>query len=186
MKKTSLLFACATVLGLGTAVAQSSQAHNVAISIPQIAILDIETSGDANVSFAVSADGLEAGSALVIDEENSDLWINYTSVVQGQASVRTVTVETGTQETTIAGLVLKVEASAHSGSGGGQYGTPTAIVTPTDLPQNIITGIGSSFTGNGASNGHNLTYHLDFTGNFEDLNLDDANMTIEMTYTITD
>ncbi len=187
MKKITLLSAFVSVLGIGTAFAQdnAAQSHNVAISIPEIAILDIETTGAENVTFALDADGLEAGSEFIIDEENADLWINYTSVVAASGNTRSISISADNVPE-IEGLTLKVIASAHAGNGGGTVGAPTAIVTPSATPADIITGIGSAFTGNGNSNGHNLTYHLDFNGDFADLNVDQAGMNIEMTYTITD
>ncbi len=186
MKKTNLLLAFVAGLGLSSLYAQNFGEHAVAISIPEIAILDIESStSSSDVTFDLNANNLEAGEEFTINETNSNLWINYTSVVQGALSSRNVTVELDAA-TFIQGMVLKVVASAHTLTGGGQYGTPTAIVTPTDLPQNLITDIGSSFTGNGQSKGHNLTYSLDFSGNFEDLNVDGASMNFTMKYTITD
>lgn len=187
MKKANLLLAVAMTAGVATLCAQDTdeQSHNVAISIPEIAILDIETTNNADVAFTLDATGLEAGEEFVIDEENSDLWINYTSVVSASGNQRNVTVESNSVPS-ITGLTLKVIAASHSGSGGGSLGSPTAIVTPSATPANIITGIGSAYTGDGNTNGHNLTYHLDFAGDFADLNVSDAASTISMTYTITD
>jgi len=196
MKKSTLLFTFATALVGTTLFAQPMPpmaptqntdvpSHNVAISIPEIAILDIETTENADVTFELNADNLEAGQEFIINESNSDLWINYTSVVIAAATQRFITVESNSVPS-IAGLTLKVIASAHAGIGGGTVGAPTAIVTPSSTPANIITEIGSAFTGNGNSNGHNLTYHLDFTGDFADLNVSDAASTIAITYTILD
>ncbi len=187
MEKTNLLLALVAGVGITGLYAQdvNTQSHNVAISIPDIAILDIESTAGENVSFALNADGLEAGAEFIIDEENSDLWINYTSIVPAVASERTITIHSD-DAPSIEGLTLKVVASEHTGSGGGNVGTPTAIVTPSTIATDIITGIGSAFTGNGNSNGHNLTYYLGFNGDFADLNVVNAAMTITMTYTITD
>ncbi len=187
MKRTSVLFAFAIVFGISSLYAQDAdfQTHNVSISIPNIAILDIETTDDQDVLFNLDASGLDAGSEFIIDEENSDLWINYTSILGASGNQRSITVQSS-EVPSIDGLTLKVIASSHSGTGGGSMGVPTTLVTPSVNPQNIITGIGSSFTGNGNSNGHQLTYHLDFTGDFADLNADLASAVITMTYTIID
>ncbi len=188
MKKTTLLLAIVAGFGVKMASAQDveTKTHAVAVSLPEIAILDIETTTTQNISFALDASGLEAGSEFVIDEQNSDLWINYTSLVPAAATQRNITIE-AINLPTIAGLTITVEAAAHSGTGGGNVGTPTTVVTPSAIPTNIITGIGSAFTGNGNSHGHNLTYYLDFTGDFGDLNVTDGlSDNISMTYTITD
>ncbi len=188
MNKVTLLSAFVATLGLGTAFAQSDedfQTHNIAISIPEIAILDIETTGSENVTFALNADNLEAGAEFIVDEENSDLWINYTSIVAVAGNERSISI-TADDVPEIDGFTLKVIAAEYSGSGEGTLGDPTTIVTPSESPTDIITGIGSAFTGDGNSNGHNLTYYLDFDGDFADLNVDDAGMNIEIKYTITD
>jgi len=188
MKRTSLLIAFATVSGISSLYAQGdsdSHTHNVSISIPNIAILDIETTNAEDVTFALDAIGLDAGEEFIIDEENSDLWINYTSILGASGNQRSITVESSSIPS-IAGLTLKVIASTHSGTGGGAVGIPTTVVTPSVVPTDIITGIGSSFTGNGNSNGHNLTYYLGFSGDFSDLNASAASSVIAMTYTIVD
>ncbi len=186
MKKTTLLLGFVATMGISSLVAQNFGEHSVAISIPEIAILDIESStSSSDVTFDLNANNLEAGEEFTISETNSNLWINYTSVVQNGLSSRNVTVELD-DDNFIAGMVLKVVAASQSGTGQGDHGTATSVVTPTILPQNLITDIGSAFTGNGASNGHKLTYSLDFTGNFEDLNVEDAAMNFTMKYTITD
>ncbi len=187
MKKSTLLLAFALGIGIKLVSAQdvSTKQHNVNISIPEIAILDIESTNAANISFALDASGLEAGDQFIIDEENNDLWINYTSLVSAIASQRDISI-TAANLPTITGLTVTVVASAHSGIGGGNLGTPSAVVTPSTIPTNIITGIGSAFTGDGNANGHNLTYYLDFTGDFGDLNVATGASAISMTYTITD
>ncbi len=182
------LLPLALVFGLSaySVIAQDvvSGQHNVAINVPEIAILDIESTDAPNISFALDASGVEAGDQFIIDEENSDLWINYTSLVIGPSNEKNITI-TG-EVPGVVGLVISVVASPHTGSGGGDFGTPTSVVVPSTTPTNIITGIGSAYTGDGNTNGHNLTYYLDFNGNFEDLNSNDATSTISMTYTITD
>ena len=55
-------------------------------------------------------------------------------------------------------LILKVESAAYSGSGFGFWGSPQAEVTLTAADQNLVSGIMSGFTVNGANNGYNLTY----------------------------
>jgi hypothetical protein len=187
MKKLSLLCTVFSFLGASTVFAQDTdeQSHNVSITFPEIALMDIESTNNSNVSFQLNASGVEAGQEYVIDEENQDLWINYTSVVADNSSDRSITVVAASVPS-IEGLTLRVVAGPHIGSGGGELGTPTSVVTPSTNPVEIITNIGSSYTGNGNSNGHNLTYYLDYSGDFENLNVSDAGSTISLTYTITE
>jgi hypothetical protein len=67
-------------------------------------------------------------------------------------------------------------------------GAPTTAVTLTNTAQNIITGIGSAYTGDGVNNGHNLSYSLDLdatSGSYALLDFDEST-TLEITYTLSD
>ncbi len=163
----------------------NSASNNVSLVLPQIVSLSISSANTTNVNFDLNADGLEAGEEFVIDEENSQLWLHYSCITTGPSNNRSITVESENIPS-FSGLTFKVIASEHVGNGGGQVGDPTVVVTPSDIPTDIITDIGSAFTGVGNSNGHNLTYYLDYTGDFSALNVEDINYLINMTYTITD
>ncbi|MBN1822326.1 MAG: hypothetical protein JW833_16515, partial [Prolixibacteraceae bacterium] len=58
--------------------------------------------------------------------------------------------------------------------------------TLSSSSQEVITGIGSSYTGNGSGNGHNLTYALELTSNDDYDELVQGNTSITVTYTLTD
>ncbi len=194
MSKITLLFTFCFLFGLGALLAQTegndngngnSNSNNVNISFPQFVTINITTTNSPDVNFTLNSDGLEAGDEFIIDEENSDLWINYTSVINGAGSTRSITVESSSIPS-LPGLTLQVIASDHIGNGGGQVGSSTSIVTPSSLPTDVISGIGSTFTGSGNSNGHNLTYYLDYTGDFGALTVEDVSQVISMAYTISD
>ncbi|MDP3443059.1 MAG: hypothetical protein Q8T08_09400 [Ignavibacteria bacterium] len=103
------------------------------------------------LTFAVP---LEAGTAIV-DVTSSTSWINYTSIV---ATATTNKVSVAITGIVPAGTTLKVVAAAHAGTGDGTYGTPGAAVTLSATAQNLISTIGSCYTGTGNTNGHQLTY----------------------------
>ena len=81
-------------------------------------------------------------------------------------------------------LELSLQATAYSGNGAGHLGTPAGTIILSNVAQNIITGIGGAYTGNGAFRGHELSYSLTLL-NHGLLDFDEAT-TIEITYTITD
>ncbi len=163
----------------------NSQSNNVSIVFPQLVTLELHSATGTDVNFGLSTDGLEAGQELIIDEENSDLWLIYSCITTGAGNSRSIMVESSNIPS-LPGLSLQVIASEHMGNGGGQVGDPTSIVTLSSTPTAIITGIGSAFTGGGNSDGHNLTYSLNYSGDFDALTVEGVNQVIEMTYTITD
>jgi len=93
--------------------------------------------------------------------------------------------ELTTAGTVPAGLQLTVQAGSFSGSGVGTFGTSAGVITLTGTAQNLLTGIGSAYTGNGPSNGHNLTYTLSQVGSYAALDFDNSN-TLTVTYTLSD
>ncbi|MBI5916615.1 MAG: hypothetical protein HY842_14655 [Bacteroidetes bacterium] len=164
----------------------NEDSHTLTVDIPEVALLDIEPTGS-TITLSPAAP-TEAGNPIdfTADTDNS-LWLNYSSIIgTSPDNSRKVTVAvTGTLPT---GANLKVLAGAYSGSGAGTTGAPTAIVTlaaaATDY--DIVTGIGSCYTGNGASNGHNLTYSLtENSGSYGSLNFD-TDYTLTVTYTLSD
>ncbi|WP_247234441.1 hypothetical protein [Telluribacter sp. SYSU D00476] len=157
--------------------------HNVAITIPEVALLDIETSASRNITLQAKH-STEAGDPISFEGvTNSDLWLNYSSIVSTANVSRKITAQlTGSVP---AGVQLKVVAG-NSVSGGGTRGTSVANgVTLTSTPQDLVTGIGSSYTDNGPEKGHQLTYSLSLVdaSSYGDLRFDQSNQ-VEVTYTI--
>lgn len=192
MKLQKLFFASLIVLSANTAFAQADTffaAHTVAISIPNVALLDLETTGSLDFALEGAVVGNEAGLPLSFETaNNSDTWINYSSII-GTAASRKVTVII-TSGTLPLGLKLTVSAAvAAVGKGDGAIGISTTLGTPITLsesPQDIITTIGSAYTGDGAGSGHQLTYQLESDiANYA--NLDSDNIAdIAITYTLLD
>jgi hypothetical protein len=156
--------------------------HSISINIPEVALLDIE--GGSSITLTPSSP-IEAGLALDFSTAtNNTLWVNYSSIVaSGKARTISAAITSGTVPT---GLTLKVTAGSYAGSGKGTHGSATSQVTLSGTGQSVITAIGSSYTGNGASSGHNLTYSLDLLNADSYTNLVQANTPITVTYTIND
>ena len=187
MKKISLTLAVA--LAAGTfAFAQDDQDdnHTISFAIPATSILDIEGPGGINsINFTPEAI-TEAGNAFDFNLSNSALWLNYSNVKEDALSTRKVTV--GMTNDLPTGMTLTVTAGADAGNGQGTKGTPnaSAITLANGTTSTIITGIGSAYTGNGVSNGHQLTYDLAFDENeFQTLSAD-LSQSVTITYTIAD
>jgi len=194
MKKLSLIIAAVFVLGMSNHVMgvvpvdDEDASHNVAVNVPNFAIIDIETSGgDNNITLDPSVSGLEAGAEVDFTSvTNSDLWLNYTAVTDqpggGEPPLNTRKV-TVAMDQVIAGLDITLEVASDAGNGAGTMGiAEESALTLSTSAQDIITGIGTAYTGDGATNGHNLTYSLK-ASDYEQLV--SASNTITVTYTIT-
>ncbi len=188
--KNLFVFFTSIVLVFGVSkavVAQDGKTaeHQVNITVPTIAIVDIEAgeNGTTAINLTPNVDNLEAGNAVNFSSAtNSSLWLNYTSVVVKNQS-RSITAEySGILP---AGVSLKLKASTTS-TGTGTLGTGEEEITLDKNANDLISGIGSCFTGNGYESGHQLTYTLDMDNkDYKDLLAGDQHNLV-VTFTITD
>lgn len=162
--------------------------QNVVISVPEVALIDLEANGGTNIQLSPEAP-LEAG--LPVDfsnQTNNGIWINYSSIVNSRTEpARNITAQI-TSGTLPQGMVLSVVAAKDAGMGEGNMGTAEAQINLNNRAQNIITGVGSAYTGNGVAKGHQLTYALNLdNANTAYANLDaDQSTSLAITYTMTD
>ncbi len=175
---------------LGTAFAFTASAqddaddnHTVQITIPEVAILDLEASSGTSITLAVAAP-TEAGLPVSFaDAVDSTVWINYSSIV-GNTSEASRTVSAKISAGTVpGGMVLKVTAASDAGNGDGTVGSSAGQITLSGTNQTVVSAIGSCYTGDGASNGHALYYALEQSGSYADIDFDDAT-TLTILYTI--
>jgi len=162
--------------------------HQITVSIPEVALVDIEPNASKNLTMGFTAP-TEAGLPIVPASTNSTLWLNYSSIKSTADVTRTIAVKLNA---VIPGVDIKVTAAAATGAGGGAVGTPAAQLTLTSTNQTIISGIGSAYTGDGASNGHNLSYAVVYgtgtggSANYGDLAATTPTPSAIVTYTISD
>lgn len=112
------------------------------------------------------------------------IWMNYSSIVSwNSANTICVSLSSGNLP---AEVRIKLKIGLDVGAGSGKMGRPTGIVTLTNYPQAIITGIGSCFTGQGVNKGHPLTYSWEMVPGYETdiLSLEDLNIEVGVVYTI--
>jgi len=186
MKKSNLLTVVSFLFMLGTAQAQvdtSTDSHTIGINIPAVALVDIEPEASKNITMNFTAP-TEAGLPIGTPSSNNNLWLNYSFIPSGSGITADVTVKL---DDAIPGVDINLVAATDVGNGDGAMGTPVATLTLTGTDQNIIQNVGASYTGDGASNGHELTYSLDVTGGTSDYaNLFSATNTVTITYTISE
>ncbi len=150
----------------------------VTVSIPEIALLDIETTGGGNITFNVAGPA-EAGDGLVFTS-NTSCWLNFTSCVTATGNRKIVAqISNGILP---AGLSLSVQVSSVNISGAGVCGNPSGTVNLDATAKNLVTGIGGCYTGDGPGSGLRLTYNLTCT-TYSDLRSGSYGP-LELTYTI--
>ncbi|GAB3165452.1 hypothetical protein [Telluribacter humicola] len=183
----TLLFLVLLVGCRAQAQDRNSSSHTFAIVIPEVAILDIESSSPQAIMLQVAAP-TEAGDALTFGQTNRNLWLNYSSIVGAATRTsRKVTAQIASG-TVPDGITINLAATTATGSGGGKLGQPvTGGIMLNASAQDLIVGIGSSYTGNGPANGHQLIYTIQSNGAeaYQKLRFDQST-TLGILYTITD
>jgi hypothetical protein len=193
MNLKNLLFASVIVLSANASFAQDSKiaSHLVTISIPEVALLDLEAPSTAITLAGTLPLNAEAGLPMTFGAAatNATIWMNYSSIVK-KDKLRNVSVAI-TNGDVPTGLKLTVLASAAStADGAGTKGTAlTTAHTLTSTATSLISGIGSTYTGDGVNKGRNLTYKLDYATDaatdYASLNFDTV-LPITITYTLSD
>ena len=171
------------LMALGASAQTSTDNHDVGLTIPEIALLDIEPD---YTTITLSLDPpTEAGLPLTVATAgtNSSKWLNYSSSLAPGSTARTVTAQV-TSGTLPAGVNLRVQAGTYAGNGAGTLGTPVGLVTLGATAKTIISGIGGCYTGDGSSKGHRLTYSVAI-GTYSALNFSQGT-NLQITYTISD
>jgi hypothetical protein len=183
MKKVILIFAAIAMIASLSTKLMAQDTHeagdDVTYQLDAMRILDIE--GTAPSLHLIKP--TEAGAA--VPDVTSDLsWINYTSIIETGTTNRVTVVLTKVPPTF---TTLKVVAASHAGTGNGTYGLASGELTLASASeaQDIITGIGSCWTGDGNTNGHKLTYTWGITpGSYADAVSVASASDITATYTI--
>lgn len=166
---------------------QAEHEVNVSFTVPKTNIIDIASLNGNDITFSPTeiasiADG--ANFSLT----NSELWLNYTVIKANAFSPKRINVSVDAINFPT-GMSLKLKVDPDEGQGKGDMGTPVAgysELVPDAAPVELITDIGSCYTGNGPNNGHNLHFQLDYDNTFYDELQTNFNTVIILTYTITD
>lgn len=171
-----LLFCSFKLLG------QSSNSVDVpiTIAIPGVALVDFQ--GAKKTITADSPDDGQTTVEQIIDSStNNNTWLNYSSIVpEGVSNYISVYISNGDlpPETSL-NLIVGDDVN----EGKGATGSPSAEITLENYPQNIITGIGSCYTGRGVYKGHQLFFSL-IRENSNITKSDNNDYSISVTYTI--
>ena len=176
MKKLGLLILCLSLFFVGKLSAQNqSTSNNLSFSIPRLALLSIQSTMSAGL-------GTNPSSTMFISPNNHcEAWLNYSSIVGLNQNMRImVNVSSGQLPDN---QCVKLLVGPSLGQGGGNLGVATPELVLSGTPQEIVSSIGSCFTGVGIQNGRQLLYQWigEDDGNEQD-NMADA--VLGITYTI--
>lgn len=177
------VFALGTILSV-SAIAQDTETDNhvITVKVPNVALLDLESASRKNFNAKFKQDRpLEAGEKITNAEDNSNIWLNYSSILPDGTASRHVDVKISE---VVPGVTIKVKAG-NSSTGKGKKGSSAGRVTLSATDQPVINGIGSAYTETGDNKGHQLTYSFNAPDNtYKNLVAKDYAVTV--TYTLTD
>ncbi len=157
----------------------TSATHSVSLNVPQVAMISVvEGSGGSNSVSLQFANLSAAGEWFTEVTSTEAIYLRLSSLKPGND--RKVQVAANVP----AGLTLKVTAGTNTG-GKGTTGAPNANVVIGSTASDLITGIGSGYTGNTSNHGFPLTYKLSVDED-EVANLAAGNTAVTVTYTITE
>lgn len=157
--------------------------HKARVMIPEVAMLALHNGGSQGVQFSVGAPNTAGDQVHLQSVDQSSVWLNYSSVVSpNQKRKVTATVLGNIPE----GIALKVKTGQNAQIGIGETGTSNGIIHLSNNPSDIISGIGSCYTGHGINKGQQLTYELEINNDqfYHNNELNDLRLSI--VYTLTD
>lgn len=152
----------------------------ITVSIPEVALVDFKGSKrlitiDSPINVQTSVE------QKITSSTNDNTWLNYSSIVpEGVSNYISVYISNGNlPPATFISLIIGDDVS----EGNGATGNPRGEITLSRYPQNIITDIGSCYTGRGINKGHQLFFSL-LRENPDIVQGENNDYSISVTYTI--
>ena len=144
---------------LNNAYSQAQAAHNNYITLPDIALLDIEPN-TSDVILEFEAPSSPGDKLIAVD--GSSKWINYTATQSIGGSQKEISAQISSS-TNIPGLSVDLIVSSYQGGGKGDLGNSVGQITLSTTAQTIINGIGGCYTRSGNNSGHKIDYSAQIT-----------------------
>lgn len=175
------------LLVIGNLSAQDNAgSHKITLQIPEVALINVYSNSAISLG---NNTVIDAGNPLNFEDTDSNVWINYSSIIGSQSQPsRDISIRIS-EGTIPAGVKLYVKVAKDIGAGAGTMGKPISTTQElTTNPLTIITDIRSAYTGTGANKGNNVQYSLklsDAPNAYANLNFDQSN-TLVINYTLSD
>lgn len=157
--------------------------HKACITIPEVALLAIHSEFADRTEFYSTAPNIAGGIIQINQPNQSGNWINYSSVINRNHFRKITATITGEIPP---GLILKVNVSECRGKSMGEVGQGHRSVKLSNNPTEIISGIGSGFTGNGVENGHQVLYDIEINNKDFYTGSPKNNTSVTVVFTLTD
>lgn len=157
--------------------------HKARVNIPNVALLSLQFEENSTLDLTGISTAV-AGDQIYLDsKKKTGVWINYSSIIEKNQKRKVTATVNGTLPQ---GITLKVKAEKSIGNGKGELGHSTGLVELSEMPTDIISGIGSCYTGTGSQNGHLLSYEVDIDEAVFFRNSDQQLAVVSVVYTLTD
>ncbi|MDX8338296.1 hypothetical protein SLH46_03805 [Draconibacterium sp. IB214405] len=164
--------------------AQESTKHALKIDVDEVALLSLQSENGDAVNFEAVQPRYAGQQIEIQQKEQSGIWINYSSIVKANQRRKVTASVVGDIPQ---GVVVKVMASENRGAGKGQLGEPVPWVTLKNGTVDVISNIGSCYTGRGIQNGHLISYKVELDDESDQYALLSENTTsLQIMYTLTD
>ena len=157
--------------------------HKVSVTIPEVALLAIHSDFADGTEFYSTSTNSAGGSIQFNQPNKSGNWINYSSVINRNQHRKITATITGEVPP---GLILKLNVSECRGNSMGEVGQGHRSVKLSNNPTEIISGIGSGFTGNGVENGHHVQYEMEVNNKDFYTNSQKNKNSVYVVFTLTD
>lgn len=151
------------------------------LDIPAVSIIDF-----AGTENKISFNSGKGAEQIITPSTLDRTWLNYSSIVE-ENTTNIISVNLSAWNLP-SNMAIRLKVGENMGAGAGATGKPVGQILLSKYPQQVITGIGSCYTGKGIRKGHQLTYTWE--GLFPAVDADDEdasidNIEIAVTYTIT-
>ena len=156
--------------------------HKAKVAIPDVALLALRFEENSRVDFVGTTTG--AGDQINLkSKQKPGVWLNYSSIGNGVQKRKITATVAGIIPV---GLTVTLKAEESSGAGAGELGKSNGVVQLSESPSDIISGIGSCYTGSGIQNGHLLSYDVKIDEDAFYENPDSEESVLSIIYTLTD
>ncbi|WP_297099470.1 hypothetical protein [uncultured Draconibacterium sp.] len=164
--------------------AQESTSHNLGIDVPEVALLALQAENSSDLNLHATPPNTAGQQIKTNKEEQSGIWVNYSSIVRENHKRKVTATVVGEIPQ---GMTLKVKASESRGDGKGKLGESLSWVSLRNGSVDVISNIGSCYTGRGAQNGHLLSYKIELDDEADQYaKLKQSETSLQILYTLTD
>lgn len=180
MMKSYIFILLSLYLTIQIVCAQNNVAKmSINLDIPAVSIIDF-----AGTENKISFNSGQGAEQIVTPSTLDRTWLNYSSIVE-ENTTNIISVNLSAWNLP-SNMAIRLRVGENMGAGAGATGKPVGQILLSKYPQQVITGIGSCYTGRGIRKGHQLTYSWE--GLMPAIDEDDDsmdNIEIAVTYTIT-